>query len=401
MGKMDNDSRFAIWLERSASSEQFREIVQEFSSSFNFKISFYSKQGSLLRKALNYSPLCFEVRNGYLPKKRCLESIENGVIRSINSNKILVFRCFCGAGYLAVPMMIDQSSVGCIVCGPFLFKKYCEDELAWFLKKLVPDSKGFKRISANFMAIPVVGVELIERIRSRLVNMASYTTKMFQREVLEARGFYVSEQEREDTRFEESLKILQDKDLRSQLSLHFLFNTLNALSQLAMLEGAVQTQELTYKLSEYLRYVLRKQMRQELVPLSFEMDNIKRYLEIYKVRFRERLSYEIQIGQGADKAKIPFMLLQPIIENALLHGIEPSIGPGKISIRARVIETSVMIEIKDNGVGCDSEKLNQGIGLQNVRDRMSLHFGLLSDLLIISKLGDGTSVSVRIPFEGV
>jgi sensor histidine kinase YesM len=297
--------------------------------------------------------------------------------------------------------MIDQSSVGCIVCGPFLFKKYCEDELAWFLKKLVPDSKGFKRISANFMAIPVVGVELIERIRSRLVNMASYTTKMFQREVLEARGFYVSEQEREDTRFEESLKILQDKDLRSQLSLHFLFNTLNALSQLAMLEGAVQTQELTYKLSEYLRYVLRKQMRQELVPLSFEMDNIKRYLEIYKVRFRERLSYEIQIGQGADKAKIPFMLLQPIIENALLHGIEPSIGPGKISIRARVIETSVMIEIKDNGVGCDSEKLNQGIGLQNVRDRMSLHFGLLSDLLIISKLGDGTSVSVRIPFEGV
>jgi len=123
-------------------------------------------------------------------------------------------------------------------------------------------------------------------------------------------------------------------------------------------------------------------------------------MEIYRIRFRERLSYEVSVGQGAEKAEIPFMLLQPVVENAVLHGIEPLMEPGNIRISARVIGTSVLVEIRDNGVGFDLESLNLGIGLQNVRDRMSLHYGESSDLEIKSRPGAGTSVLVRIPFEG-
>ncbi|KUK84674.1 MAG: Histidine kinase, partial [Synergistales bacterium 58_81] len=108
----------------------------------------------------------------------------------------------------------------------------------------------------------------------------------------------------------------------------------------------------------------------------------------------------VSVGQGAEKAEIPFMLLQPVVENAVLHGIEPLMEPGNIRISARVIGTSVLVEIRDNGVGFDLESLNLGIGLQNVRDRISLHYGESSDLEIKSRPGAGTSVLVRIPFEG-
>ncbi len=320
----------------------------------------------------------------------------------MDSGKALVFRCYCGAGYLVVPIIVENVSVGCILCGQFLFKSYGEEEIAVFLKHLDPESQAFKSLAAHFMSIPVVGCKLTEKIRDRLVLMASYIAKMYQRDLLETRDiFQGKERKRGDLDFENSLKILQAKDLRSQLNPHFLFNTLNAISQLAMLEGAGQTQELTYQLSEYLRYILRKQSRQEVVPLLMEIECIKRYLEIYRIRFREKLSYEVYVGQGADKAEIPFMLLQPIVENAVLHGIEPSVESGMIEITARVIGTSVLIEVKDNGIGCDPGMLDQGIGLQNVKDRMSLYYGASSDLEIKSRPGGGSTVLIRIPYEGV
>ncbi|NLW35294.1 MAG: histidine kinase [Syntrophorhabdus aromaticivorans] len=403
MESPNNSDRFGSWLERAVCTEQFKDIVQGFSSSFDFVVSFFSGKGLPLdNNTVLVPPPCSEGQGGKLPERFCLESIREGVMRSINSNRTLVFRCFCGAGYLAVPIIVGQYPVGCIVCGQFLFNRYGEDELALFLGKKDLGSKEYERLVAHFRAIPVVGEELIGKIRNRLVLMASYIVKMYQRDVLEARDISgKKERKGGDMEFENSLKILQAKDLRSQLNPHFLFNTLNAISQLAMLEGAEQTQELTYQLSEYLRYVLRKQSRQEVVTLSMEIECIKRYLEIYRIRFRERLSYKVFVGRGAEKAEIPFMLLQPIVENSVLHGIEPLLGQGNIRIVAKAIGSSVLIEIKDNGVGCDTEKLNRGIGLQNVRDRMSLHYGLSSDLEIKSEPGGGTSVLVRIPFEGV
>lgn len=401
MGLTRYDKRFSSWLERAVCTEQFKDIVQGFSSSFDFMVSFFSGCGRPLDDSVFDSPLCFDAAEENLPKRFCPESIRTGVVRSMESRKPIVFRCFCGAGYLAVPIIVDQTSVGGIVCGHFLFKNYKVEDMPMILKGVSPESEEFKKLAAHFMAIPVVGGQLVEKIRDRLVLMASYIAKMYQRDVLETRDiFQHNDGKRVDSDFDNSLKILQARDLRSQLNPHFLFNTLNAISQLAMLEGAAQTQELTYQLSEYLRYVLRKQSRQEVVPLSMEIECIRRYLEIYRIRFRERLSYGVSVGQGAEKAEIPFMLLQPVVENAVLHGIEPLMEPGNIRISARVIGTSVLVEIRDNGVGFDLESLNLGIGLQNVRDRMSLHYGESSDLEIKSRPGAGTSVLVRIPFEG-
>lgn len=398
----DNEDRFASWMERAICTDQFRDIVQGFSSSFDFVVTFFSRRGSPIDNNYFGQPLCFDAKEGGLNEGFCMESIRDGVTRSANSRKPLFFRCYCGAGHLAVPIIVDESSVGSILCGHFLFKNYSEEDLAMIIRHLDPGSEGYKKLACHFMAIPVVNGKVAEKFRDRLEQMAAYISKMYQRDVLEARDILKNtDRKRGDADFENSLKILQARDLRSQLNPHFLFNTLNAISQLAMLEGAGQTQELTYQFSEYLRYVLRKQSRREVVPLSMEIECIQRYLEIYRIRFRERFTYEVSVGQGSEKAEIPFMLLQPIVENAVLHGIEPLMGVGSVMISSRAIGSSVLIEVRDNGVGCVPERLNQGIGLQNVRDRMSLHYGVSSDLELRSRPGEGTSVLLRIPYEVV
>jgi len=402
VGSSDNFERFGNWLERVALTEQFKVIEQEYSSSPDLVISFYSGQGLFSeRLTLPRTPF-FEEKVGSLPLRFCIESITNGLKRSFISKRTLVFRCFCGAGYLAVPIVIDGCSVGCLLCGQFLFKRYKEDELNLSLGQLNLSFDEYKRLIDHFASIPVVGKEFIRITCNRLDQMASFIIKMYHKDVLETRNSPGEKRSsKKDMFFERGLKYFQAKDLRGQLNPHFLFNTLNAISQLAMLEGAGQTQELTYQLSEYLRYVLSKQSKHEIVTLSMEMECIERYLEIHKVRFGERLSFRIAVSKGAEKAEIPFMLLQPIVENAVFHGIEPSLRQGIITIFAKIIGPSVLIEIKDNGVGCDPERIKQGIGLQNVRNRMSLHYGSSSDLVIKSEPAEGTSVLIRVPFEGV
>jgi len=393
--------RFARWFERAFATDQLRSIIQGFSSTFDLFVSFADASGSYLGGSQFESSLCVSFRKDIPSSVLCNDSVRDGILRSSRNGKPLVFRCRCGGVNLAVPIMVGDTVEGCIVSGKFLLRRYSEDELQYFLQGRYPEREDCPSLASSFAGILVVDGVFVERTRERLCLMAAHVGKMYQRDVLEAQNIMKGPARRiDDVTFENSLKILQARDLRSQLNPHFLFNTLNTMSQLAMLEGAEKTQELTYQFSEYLRYVMRKQSRQEVVPLGMEIGCIQRYLEIFRIRFRDRLEYDISVAQGAEKAEIPFMLLQPLVENAILHGIEPSLDPGFVRIGAVTVGSFVLIDIADNGVGCDIEKVSGGIGLQNVRERMVLHFGDSSDLQIKSVPGEGTQVSIRIPFEG-
>ncbi len=395
-------NHFTRWLEQAACTDRFREFVEGFSSTFDFPVFFYTRDGRPLEISGYGMPPCAGGCADTGLEEACKKSIACGAISSMESGKTLFFRCFCGAGFLAVPVVIGGKTTACVVCGQFLLRRYTEEELKVVFERSTHVHASRQGILARFGEIPVVDGAFIGKMKNRLVMMAAHVGKMYQRDELEMRELSGKSKRTGDERdFESSLKLIQARDLRSQLNPHFLFNTLNAISQLAMLEGAGQTQELTYQLSEYLRYVLRKQSRQELVPLSLEMECIERYLEIYRIRFRDRLTYELTVEKGAEKAEIPFMLLQPLVENAVLHGIEPSLERGFVGVAAMLMSSSVVIAIKDNGTGCDPERIRGGIGLQNVRDRLSLHYGISADFDIRSRPKEGTSVLVRIPFEGV
>ncbi|HEV2195290.1 MAG TPA: histidine kinase [Candidatus Acidoferrum sp.] len=187
--------------------------------------------------------------------------------------------------------------------------------------------------------------------------------------------------------------------LSRQINPHFLFNTLNTVTALIRFDPDA-ARGVVLKLSNILRRLLRK--HETFVPLREELQFIDDYLDIEVARFgRENLEIVKQIDDAAMEAFVPSMLLQPIVENCLKHGLAPKIGGGKIELRTVGRDGRLSIEIEDNGVGISEEKLPhvyvEGIGLSNVRERLRVLYGADFRLDIQSRLSEGTVIRIDIP----
>lgn len=211
------------------------------------------------------------------------------------------------------------------------------------------------------------------------------------------------------------VKELELKALQSQINPHFLFNTLNIISQLAYIEGAEKTSDLTVTTSNLIRYNLRK--LDQPVTLKDEVEHVKEYFIIQKARFQDRVSYEYDIEENVLDQIIPCLTLQPILENAFVHGIEEKEHGGKITISMKEIDSIIQIQLCDNGNGMDekirnkllnflaeensaslsSNKSSTGLGTINVFKRLNLFYGEETKIEIESKPGIGTSVIFRLP----
>ncbi|MFP2927029.1 sensor histidine kinase [Pyxidicoccus sp. 3LG] len=164
--------------------------------------------------------------------------------------------------------------------------------------------------------------------------------------------------------------------LRSQLRPHFLFNTLHAISAL-MHRDVNAADRMVGQLSELLRASLERDGRHE-VPLSEELDLLAPYLDIERTRFSDRLQVELDVASDARDALVPPLLLQPLVENAIRHGIAPRRGPGRVQVRATRTGERLSVEVRDDGVGPPSsgvDGLREGIGLGSTRARLERSTG--------------------------
>jgi two-component system LytT family sensor kinase len=187
--------------------------------------------------------------------------------------------------------------------------------------------------------------------------------------------------------------------LSSQINPHFLFNTLNTVSALIRFDPD-SARGVVLKLSNILRRLLRK--HETFVPLQEELQFIDDYLDIEVARFgRDNLEIVKQLEEESLEAFVPSMLLQPIVENCLKHGLAPKLGGGKIQLRTNTQDGRLKIEIEDNGVGISEEKMPhvyvEGIGLSNVRERLHVLYGADFRLEIQSRPGEGTVIRIEIP----
>ncbi len=186
--------------------------------------------------------------------------------------------------------------------------------------------------------------------------------------------------------------------LQMQLNPHFLFNTLNSISTL-MHRDVAAADRMLVRLCELLRQALDCSETQE-VSLQQEVDFLSRYLEIEQTRFGPRLSVKYEIDPATLESRVPNLILQPLVENAVKHGIEPRARPGTILLKTGRDGGWLDLEVRDNGVGLPTDGVvESGIGLSNTRSRLEQLYGTNHRFLFTNADGGGCSVRIRIPFS--
>jgi signal transduction histidine kinase len=185
--------------------------------------------------------------------------------------------------------------------------------------------------------------------------------------------------------------------LKSQLQPHFLFNTMHSISSLMLTDVGAADRMMT-QLSDLLRMSLENKSIQETT-LSQELEFVNRYLEIEKIRFEDRLNAVVDVPQDTLDALVPHLLLQPLVENAVRHGISRCTGRGEIRIAARHDATTLYLDITDNGPGLEQgNQMKTGLGLRTTRERLRTLYGGEQRLEIRSVREGGVEVRVQIPF---
>jgi len=206
----------------------------------------------------------------------------------------------------------------------------------------------------------------------------------------------VHERERRHLSLEAQLAEARLLALKSQLQPHFLFNTLNSIAVLIGDDPAA-ARHMLQLLCALLRKVLDNDGSRE-VTLREELDFIAGYLEIEQIRFADRLTYHVDAGPDVMQARVPGLVLQPLVENAIRHGVSSRARPGRIVISARAESGMLRLAVTDNGAGL-GPNMKWGIGLSNTRARLQQMFGAGHAFEIGDNPGGGTAVSLAIPLQ--
>ena len=319
--------------------------------------------------------------------------------------------------------------------GDFFYYIGNEMENGWTLVEMVSVKEFYRRTNQIFfitgmalVAILVCGIVSVHMVTKRIAKPTQElleSIKWFgkgdlsQRVKVEAQD-EVGQIAKEYNRMADNIETLIQKVYKMEISQkqaeidflcmqinpHFLYNALDTISWSAIAQGNEEVSEITIALADLLRAMLKKE---RFITLEEEMKTAKDYLTIQKRRFGDKITVIDAIDERAYAYQVPNFLIQPLIENAILHGIEPKLEKGNLRIEIRVAEAYLHFKIEDDGVGMSEERIRelyrqcerndtkQSIGLKNVYRRLILCYGEESRLYISSKLGIGTMVHFQIP----
>jgi two-component system LytT family sensor kinase len=257
--------------------------------------------------------------------------------------------------------------------------------LPWFPRKFAPTFRAVLPIDFHLNVI-------IYWLMVGLQHSVSYYRKFVEREKLSA------QLELRATQLEGQLTQARLSALKMQLHPHFLFNTLNAIVVLVRQRRAEEADKMLTDLSELLRQTLAGWETQE-VELRREVELVNLYLDIQRVRFQDRLTIELSLSPATLNALVPSLLLQPLVENAVRHGVSRSSEPVKIELKSSLRDSTLEIQVCDDGPGISAESSGNGVGLTNTRARLQQLYGDRQSLRLDGRAGGGTIVTVLLPYH--
>ncbi|MDG0814066.1 sensor histidine kinase [Cohnella rhizosphaerae] len=188
------------------------------------------------------------------------------------------------------------------------------------------------------------------------------------------------------------------RSLQAQIKPHFLYNTLDSIYWMSMLEEQHDIAQMALSLSESFKLSLNK--GKETIPVYKELKHIEHYMIIQNLRYDNRFKYEQEVDSDIMSYEIMKLMLQPLVENAIYHGLEPKVGEGTVRLTGRMDGEFLSFTVIDDGVGmADIRKTEEGYGMRNVRERLEIYYGPTSSFTIRSRPGEGTSIELRFPHK--
>lgn len=286
--------------------------------------------------------------------------------------------------------------VGCAFLGLILTHLISIDVIIPIRRMMANMKRGIKGTEPRELR-PIKGAVEIVEMNDTFISVM-YEIEQLIRQVLK----------KEQLKREAEIRVLQN-----QLSPHFLYNTLNSIRWMAIIQKQDNIKEMIEALSKLLTYTLRSP--DSTVPIGEEIRMLQDYVKIQKVRYDD-FRFEVSIEPEAEQSQLLKFLLQPVLENALIHGLASADRPGVIVMRVTREKADLIIEIRDNGVGIAPTRLadiqaalarngdshdedGQHIGLNNVQDRIRHHHDIRYGLTVDSMQGEGTCVTIRVPYQ--
>lgn len=394
----------------------FQKIQDDIADATEMSIITVDYKGKSVTKHSRCSEFCKLMRSSSRYSELCERCDSRGGLESVRLEKPYIYRCHKGLIDFATPIIVDGQYLGSVMAGQVL----TEDESKIELENIVKIEKNFdgvekEKLLEAYNKLPVVNFKRIQSVAQMMFHISNYIveeaiSKMVQRE-LDEKKVKFAETKKVQAELEREYKASQLKALQSQINPHFLFNVLNSISSLAIVENAPKTQDVIYDLSNMLRYTLKK--ANKVITLEEEFDYINSYLNLQKIRFSDRLSYEIYMDKQFKNIKIPFMVLQTFVENSVIHGLERKEEGGYVKIFIEDAGEYIIINIEDNGTGIPREQLSlmqkeleinsddnlDKIGINNANKRMAYYYGEEYKIDITSKIRVGTSVKITVVKE--
>ncbi|MHB1404165.1 MAG: sensor histidine kinase [Desulfitobacteriaceae bacterium] len=360
-------------------------IIESFTKATDITIDINDAMGSPVVQHDYFYGFCRSIRSKEAGLQRCIQSNAQLGFDTLKRGPSCMSKCHAGVMLMAVPIIVDNKFYGSITCGQMHLERPQTQEIENMLQATSDLDLNSEQLTRTFQEIQVISMEkcqaaggLIQFVVNYIIELI-YRTKM--QEELSREKLKAAEDARLIVELEHTLDKAELRNLQSQIKPHFLFNTLNTVICSVTLGENDKGLNTLFALSNLLRYNLDHPG--ELVSLGEELSYIESYLVIQKNRFGNRLELSIEVPEDLRSLQIPFLSLQPLVENACIHGLEPKEGIGHLWIKGRKVGSTVEISVVDDGVGMlldyaavdlSGDQIT-GIGLRNVHKRLQLLFG--------------------------
>lgn len=394
-------------LEQTLHNTPLAEICQNFAESVRLAVTLCDREGNQLIESVRLPAFC--VLCAKRQANECLRRVADG---SEQEQRFALIQCSFGVFSVQAPIRINDRVWGYLGCGYGRIAPLTEDEQARMRQCFGPDDSAqaeaaydsMELISRNHLQSVAETLSLVSAALARIITQSVWESQ------LTSYRLRLANEKRRQAELENALSKARLKVLESQVNPHFLFNTLNTIAQLSLMEGAETAASLTYALSDILHRSLGE--TDSVVTINDELNHIKDYLHIQQTRFPDKFTVDVQMTPGVETVKIPAMMLIILVENAILHGFRNIRWPGKLVINCGIDGERAYVEVTDNGTGMPETVLRaineqqrtdegtamyRGIGLNNIYRRLRHYYGDQASFTIAQQPRGGIKVRIELP----